>query len=343
VSQWSALLTAILPAAVYYSTEARYPMFLALVLAAALLALLKGRHGLMAMALTVAALTHVNSWFYVVVLAGWVIVTRRQWLAVSLPLVAIGAWLPVAVSQSADVSDGFWLMQSTPIRYLVDMTITTKTDLPLSLLLVLVAGVCAILISSAWSWSKSGQVSWLWIILVAVIPAIQWSIGVVWHPVYLERTLIISAVLWLIPVAWWLEHRARISVTLLYAITIGLTLFSIATGDRSKADEAIAACGSSPIIYAVTTYSAIQATHYSDSLVIAYRNGNSTAQQLPTTSRNALWLLLDPGRIPAGVCVLAQVDAYTTDDQYQHLEQITGNRHQVIPVNTHSYYVVSVK
>ena len=65
VGRWAALITAILPATAYYSTEARYPAFLALMLATAYLGIQRRSNGLTALPLTVAALTHVNGGFYV--------------------------------------------------------------------------------------------------------------------------------------------------------------------------------------------------------------------------------------------------------------------------------------
>lgn len=319
VGLWTATVIAIMPSAVWYSTEARYPAFLALMLALSYIGIQRRRWRLTSVALAVAAITHVNAWFYVVVLVGMAVLKSGRLRVAVLPGLAVGSWFPFALQQASDVADGFWIRQSVPVRYIVDMTITTRfPDWPLPLVVVIVGVGLGVIGVAVWDWRRNA--SWLWLVTVTVPPAAQWLTGEVWNPIYLERSLLFSALLLAVPVGWWLNYNARHVTALAGLLAVSLALLSVWTLDRSNADAALAKCDS-PIVWAGNTYSAVLANHYTDAIVMTATNPNSTAQSLPASSRRVLWLEVEAP--PPGACVFAQVDAYTTRNQLTQLQQLT--------------------
>ncbi len=343
VALWAAAITALLPAAVYYSSEARYPAALALALLVAYHAVMVGRFWRAGIALSVASLLHVNAWFYVALFCLVIVFQYRRLLPAVVACGAVLIWLPMAALQASDVADGFWLQQSTVIRYLVDMTITVRfPEQPLGLVLVTLVSWLAVMGAAVWRWRD--RADGLWLLMVAVIPLVQWSIGVVWQPIYLERTMLVSALLLIIPVAHYITYHARPAVTMLAVLAVLAALASILTQDRSIADDVFAHCDETYITYAGNTYTGIQASHYRhDWPVLVAKDGNSTAQSLPDTARRRLWLLLPGDEIARNTCVVAQVDAYTTPEQYDRLSRITDDDRTILEVNQHAYWVVQVR
>ncbi|MEO0564066.1 MAG: hypothetical protein AAF125_18320, partial [Chloroflexota bacterium] len=337
-ARWAAMVTAMMPAMMYYSAEARYPMTLALVLGLAYLALQHRRWALFSLTSAAACLIHVNAWFYVVILGTFAVYrTRRPW-AVTVPALAIAWWFPTALAQASDVSDGFWIMQSTPVRFLVDMTITTRfPGWPLGIILLIVIAALGIIGAAVWAWRR--DVSWLWLAAVVVPPVVQWSVGVVWSPIYLERTLLFSAALLVIPVGAWIERYGHQRVMVLGAAALLMALGSLTAQDRSIADDVLDQCGDR-IVYAPTTYSAILASHYSDRVVVTSPESNTTAQELPRDVRRMLWLWNYEPDLQPGFCLFAQVDGFTSDEQVQHITALAPDA-EIVRSNRFAYYAVA--
>ena len=263
--------------------------------------------------------------------------TSRKLWTVALPTFAIGVWLPFALNQSGDVIDGFWLQQSNPLRFLVDMSITTRfSDWSLNVVMLIVAVVMAILFIALWRWRS--QVNGWWLALVVIPPSLQWFVGLVWHPIYLERTMIFSMLLLVVPVAWYLSKQGSRIIVGLALISILSGLGSLYTGDRSNMDDVITECEGRKV-YAVNTYTAVHASHYTDADVMVYEDSNSTAQQLPMEARKALWDVVALDELDNDTCLLAQVDAYTKPEQLEHIQYLSIAP-MIIEINRHAYWVV---
>lgn len=319
VARWSALLTAVLPTSVYYGAEARYPAFMALMLALSYLGIQKKRGLLMSAPLAVASYAHVNSYFYIVIMLGvWLLQGGRKRDAL-LPAGAMASWLPVALQQAGDVSDGFWLTQYLPIRHIVEMTIGARFAGADTAILPMLATM-TVLVVAVWKWRK--RASWLWLAVVAGVPASQWITGALWHPVYLPRTLLFSSLLLVVPVAWWLDKSSFKPLAMVGGLGLIVAVAVLPFSDRSSySDDIIAECGESPIIYATNTHTAILASHHSSAEVWLYEDGNSTAQQLPREAQEALFdnvtnLLREPIE---DVCIVAQVSPFNSSTEMTHL------------------------
>lgn len=320
VARWSALLTAVLPTSVYYGAEARYPAFMALMLALSYLGIQKKRGLLMSAPLAVASYAHVNSYFYIVIMLGvWLLQGGKRKHAL-LPAGAMASWLPVALQQAGDVSDGFWLTQYTPIRHIVEMTIGARFGGSESAVIPMIVSML-ILVVAVWKWRK--RASWIWLAVATAVPAGQWITGVVWHPVYLPRTLLFSSLLLVIPVAWWLDRASIKPLAVAGALSVIIGLGALYQFDRtSYSDDIIAECGDASIIYATNTHTAILASHHgSADEVWLYEQGNSTAQYLPREAQEALFdnvtnLLREPVE---DVCIVAQVSPFNSSAEMTHL------------------------
>ncbi len=337
---WTALLAAILPAATYYSAEARYPAALALALAVALLGLQRQRYWLTSISLAAAASFHVNAWFTVGVFVVW-LWWHRKWMY-SLPGVAvILAWLPFAYVQSRDVVDGFWLQQSMPLRFAVDMTITNRFGdiLPPVVVLLMIGVFMSVVAASVWKWRK--RVSWLWLALVVIPPAAQWLTGLVLAPIYLPRTLLFSALLLLVPLGEYVAYHSTIWIRGAVVVCVTMAMFAIYSHDRSPADDVVSRC-EDRIVYAGTTFSAIVASHYSDN-VILWRDGETTAQDMSYDVRNDLWLLTDFEWLPEkDACFFTVVDSFTSQQQVDHLAKLV-NEPEILYQNNYAYYALEIR
>lgn len=342
VGRSAALATAILPAAIYYSTEARYPMFLVLMLAIAWLALEHRAAAYFALALSAAALVHVNAWIYVGIFSVLWLVRHRNLAGVVLPVLSVGLWLPVAITQAADVADGFWLIQYLPVRHLLEMSVTGRFTDAREMVLPAIAATFLVF-SSVWLWRKN--ISWSWLLVVAGVPAVQSLVGLLWNPVYLPRTLMFSTMLLIIPVAWSIQHhRMTVAAAIAVAAVAMSTGFIYANDRNGMADDAIALCDSYQLIYTTNVHSAILANHFSDALVELYPYGNSIAQQLPESSQKAMFNLafLQPNE---NACLYSQVSVFNTRREMEYLNSILSSRPNhsyVFAVGDLGYYLVTV-
>lgn len=319
IGQWSAMITAVLPATTYYSAEARYPAFLALMLALSYIGVRK-KHGLIVgVAMSAAAFAHVNAYIYIGILGLYWLITTGKIKPLILPALSIGVWLPIVMQQAQDVADGFWLQQYPVYRHVIEMTISTRFYGAAMGLIPMVFAMALVWVA-VWKWRKDA--TWLWLIVAVGVPFGQWFVGAVWNPIYLPRTLMFSALLLVIPVAWYLEDNAPRWVIGAAAIACmaGIGSMYIAPDRAHYGNDAVAACGDLPV-YATNTHTGIIAKRYTTAPVSVYIHGNSTAQQLPLDSRLALFDRVDTSP-HAPVCVISQVSVFNEDIEMQHLEAI---------------------
>lgn len=323
VGKWAAMLTALMPVAIYYATEARYPMFLALMLSIAYMGIQRKKNLLFGASLAIVGVTHVNGWIYIVIMGGVWVLSQRKFLALLAPFSTIALWLPIGLSQAKDVADGFWLIQYPPYRHIIEMTIGSRFKSAETAILPM-AIVMAIIFVAIIKWRKKADL--LWFAVVVIVPLAQWTVGVVWHPIYLPRTLLFSALLLIIPIASWLDTDANLLLAFGGIISLMVAIGSLYLLDRSSpGDDAIRACDGYPTIYTTNNHTGIWALHYSDASVMVYENGNSSAQQLTHEAQAALFD--DVGNIlerdnPSNICVVSQVSVFNSRDELAHLVAI---------------------
>ena len=228
---WAAALAATLPAALFYSGEARPYALLTVLVLLGMVSVLEKRVWDFAFVMLALPLTHNIGYLYMGALAlGCFILNwsdKRRWL---LPVLIGGlaglTWLPGFLIQSRYVQDGFWAYISAGaiVRPLFKMTVGIIGE-PYSLQLVVPAS--AITVASLWalrSWLKTAQGA-LWLLVVFVPLLLVAAASVLWRPVFVFRHFL-PAVLILASIAWgYALSRSRLAVQVMASV-IALSLIA---------------------------------------------------------------------------------------------------------------------
>lgn len=346
IGRWFALLVALLPTTIYYSVEARYPMMLVLMLALSYRGLQTRRAWLVVVPLAVANLLHVNAWFYTVSFLLMFFI-QRGWRCVPyalLPSATIVAWLPVALNQAQDVANGFWLPQYSAYMFAVEMTIGSRfvnhaLAFPMQgafMLVVLVAFVM-------YRWKATR----LWLVALVLPATFQYLVGVVWHPIYLPRTLIFSGLLLMLPVAIWIAHYRLKVLFALFAISMVVGIINLITIplEGRFIDDVLAYCDGYDAIYVTSTHNGIMINHFADKPVFVYSNGDNIAQTLPLESKQSIFAGVTDLRIidRSRFCLIGVVSMWNEQNEIDHLNTLaplaTNIERYQVPKNS-AYYVI---
>lgn len=194
----AALLAGVLPAALYYSQEARMYSLLACTVLAMVWACIEGRWGWFSAAGAAALYTHNLAIAYVAALGAlaWLTGGRGARRAVT---VAVGAWLPwaatVTMQQLALVQSGYLIPQLDLGRALLPFAMMTMGwRLPESLLMVAYGVSVAMTILGLWAVvPRLGQRNWQY--LMAMVfggPAVIAAASMLGQSLYLNRTMLPS-------------------------------------------------------------------------------------------------------------------------------------------------------
>ena len=241
VSLVVALLAAVNPFHVAYSQEARMYALLGLAAVAATWGLLRALEGgglrwwvLYAGAAALTLYAH-NLGAFVLLALNLLAVVRRQWwrrlpvliLANLATLVLFGPWLVgVLPGQIRFVGRGYWLAPpgaEEMVRAVMLPVLTFYEPAPLWLLgLGLPTGLLLLAFLLLRAWRTRSRVGWF--LLLCWLPILSLWLVSLWHPVYLERALLPSALLYLVAVGWLLGRGG-----LPKALRLGLVALLIAT------------------------------------------------------------------------------------------------------------------
>lgn len=234
------LLAAVLPAAIYYSDDARMYPLLACGVLGATLAAIRGRWLLFILCCIVACYAQNLGVLYVFALGSVLLIQRwRSWRSFSSMAAALamimGAWLPWLfgglLHQVQQVSQGFWLQPVTLPGLLWPMlSMTIGTRLPDALQLhfyALALGWSAISLLTArrWLMSRPGM---LLLSVVFGAPALAGLISVLWRSVYLPRAMLPSTLALCILWAWPIMRTAPANKRALRTIAVPVLLISLA-------------------------------------------------------------------------------------------------------------------
>jgi 4-amino-4-deoxy-L-arabinose transferase-like glycosyltransferase len=218
----SALFLAISPFQVHYSQEIRMYSFLGLWLGLATLCYAKGRRGGQArwwigfaLSAALAQYTHNLAAFYLAPLAASALL-QRDWRALRSAAAAGTAavvlylpWLIHLPTQIAKIDQAYWVERPGPAR-LLTLLLTFTTNLPLpgewlaaGLFLTLSAATLASWQTlKAWRIKVTNLSHGLWILYLSFAPPLLLYIFSQWKPVYIERALIASGMMFCIWLAW---------------------------------------------------------------------------------------------------------------------------------------------
>ncbi|MBE7513840.1 MAG: glycosyltransferase family 39 protein [Anaerolineales bacterium] len=235
------LIAAVLPGLLYYSQDARmYPELVVFVLVTVWGAVSKSG-GLFLIGGVGAAYTQNYGLFYIAAISVAMFFTHHRTggvIRVAVIAAAYLPWLPVMLSQTGDVADGFWIPSLTfPAAILPAMTNTMGTRIADMFQIhlyggALMATVIGIYASRRWLFRGRGL-----IILAAIFgaPFLAAVLSWVWKPIYLSRGLLPSAVLIALVWAYALHHLSRgnrrvMGAILIPALIIGVISHYAVTG-----------------------------------------------------------------------------------------------------------------
>jgi len=325
---WAALLMAIMPAAIYYSSEARQYSLLALIVLGALI--MASRRDWRAWPiLALLPVIHAHGYLYAAAIGLWMMATQqpRPWRMAIIAALPGVVWLPAMLLQARDVADGFWMGDITAgaaLRWLSDMTIGLQ--MPPEIMLMGLVTVAALTIGSIWAWRQIDFKGMHGLIVVSLgVPLATIVISLAWHNILLPRALLPAAMLWLLAWGWLLAYHPASRLSL--PIIALAALMAISHPDYQRADYRTwiaQACGDEKLIYTVSPATSIIASYYSDADVYLWdeMESHDLNQQLPRPALEAFGVRL-VGSAPSGACILYQDNPLMTEAQRDEVAQAT--------------------
>lgn len=214
VALWAGSLAALLPTSLYYAQDARmYPLLVVGVLLM-LLGALRSRWWLFTLAGISVVYTQNLGLFYVFAIgmaALWINRKDMRPVIVSLLIVVLAwsLWAVIMVQQMQAVAGGFWLTSlSVGDVFLPLATMTMGQRIPDALQLHVYAAsvgltLVSLIVSRRWLHSERG---FLFLTALLGAPVLTALISVVWHPIYLPRALLPTAMLLMPLWAYALTH-----------------------------------------------------------------------------------------------------------------------------------------
>jgi len=227
----AALLLALLPAHIYYSVEARpYAMMLFVVLLM-LWSVQTDRCWLFVVAGSATALSHNIGYVYLVVVGSYVVwMYRWRWLAPVMAAFTVAAlWMPTLMKQRSHLDvDGWWLRPFTPSQILAPLTdMLVGTRIPSWYILQFVAVMAGVLVLALIvSRSKLWQEPEMLLVMFGV-PVLIIGHSVIRYNIYLERPLIASVTLLLVPVAYLIQSAYHADRRTLAFVLIPLSVLGV--------------------------------------------------------------------------------------------------------------------
>lgn len=196
------LLTAVMPAGLYYSQDARmYPLLTCAVLLAALAAI-RGSWPVFALAAIVAIYSQNLAWFYIATIGVTAACMRpRQWIdGWRGPVLAAGTiglaylpWLPTAITQVQQVNGGYWIQPLTFPGFVfpyAKMIMGWRMPEPLQAHLYIVALLLTVIALITYRKHLLCRQSAILLSLSFGSPLLIGIISLLWHSIYLDRALL---------------------------------------------------------------------------------------------------------------------------------------------------------
>jgi 4-amino-4-deoxy-L-arabinose transferase-like glycosyltransferase len=232
------LFAAILPAALYYSQDARMYPLLAVFVLLATIAAIREWWLLMAVACVGVVYTQNLGLFYVAALGIALVLTRgRVWRRMVKPVLALAsvaaAWLPwgaVLLGQAKVMGSGFWLEPLTAggaLFALPRMTMGVRLSDIFQLSLYGVSfGITMISLITCrrWLYRRDGLI----VFIVAVgAPLLIVAASLLWRPVFLARALLPSSMMLMLMWAYTLQHLGRDNARVARAVVLPALLIGL--------------------------------------------------------------------------------------------------------------------
>ena len=297
MASWSAVLVAVTPTAIHYSAEARYPVFLLLFVLLALLSIRRDwKYSYLLIAIP--AWWHITAVPYSLALLwyGRASFNRKQ---VFKSLVLSLMMTPLALIQSQDVANGFWLKLRFPLHHMM-MGFAVRQN---ELVLIVLPLVGALVVFSIFYQRRLHQKHF---ILIWGVPISLWIVSALIMPVYLHRTLIASVVLIVIfstPLLF--KRHTFIVILFLWFLSVGMYY----SGQKELSiPDVLKQCEGQDYIVATSTGMTMMIMYHSD--LPAYSYGIDTnSQWLSDDAKTALGFTAPPEQGRA--CTIVQSNTET--------------------------------
>jgi hypothetical protein len=308
----AALLVAVMPAAIYYSNEARgYSLLTCLILAAAI-CILEGRSRSYILYAGLIPWVHNTAYIYLGLFGVVAILYHhnRRWLKAVIFAGLIGAaWLPGTLQQAGDIANGFWIPPLTvPGSLWYVMADTVGVNMPDLFVLPVYVPLLAVTLLALWHcrrWltSKRGL---FYIALAFGAPALLSLACWVWKPVYVSRALLPSgvalAILWAIYItrhgknAWWLTGTALMLSVMGFFVTAS-----------KEPIESYLTCAPADMAYYTDNVAWFYGNYYLDMPGLVWKDTNDLNQYLSDDIKNVLFRQGTERDLHGNVC-LVQID-----------------------------------
>jgi mannosyltransferase len=220
------VIAALSPFQLHYSQEVRMYIFLGLWLLLATYAYWRASQltgwkwwGAFAVFAALAQYTHNLAAFYLIALALWPLITRDWRLLRGIVLSGLAAlvlylpWLIHLPAQFAKVGQTYWIEQPGLYRILtLVLVFVTNLPLPNGFLAAGLFLALAVVMIALWQTGRavhrkqSNSRTGLWLLYLSFVPAILLFLFSQWKPIYLERALLPSGMIFCIWVAWTLTE-----------------------------------------------------------------------------------------------------------------------------------------
>lgn len=278
MASWSAVLVAMTPAVIHYSSEARYPIFLLLSILIALLAIRKQWSRSLPFLIAFPAWWHVTAIPYSLALL-WYARKQLRPYQILLTICLSSVFVPLALSQSGDVINGFWLQLRFPLHHIIMNFGYRQNDL-----IILVIPFIGFFVVSGLKHHRYNLLIW-------GVPIAIWVVSAFFVPVYLFRTLTASVVIIVmlsVPLIY--RRNTIVFVTLLFIFS--LTMYF--TGQkRIDFNQAFSHCEGQDYLVATSTGLTIIALYHSP--LPAYSYGIDTnSQWLSNEAKQAMGFMRPP-------------------------------------------------
>lgn len=302
LSRWAALtaafMAAFLPAALYYSQEARMYTMLACFVLGMLWAALRGNWIAFALCAILTFNTQNLGIFYVLSIGGAAFLWHRTRRVLVMGVVVALAYLPNAalvLEQARDVANGFWIQPLSVGGFFepfLSMTMGWRVGEALRMHVYGAAAGATIIGLLVWR----NRRQWLLYAAIFGAPLLVAVVSVLWRPIYLPRAFLPSTlmlcILWagMLPSLGGMARRVAYGIPV-PALVIGAVAHYFPAMQRDDPREwlqpAFAAWQEGDVIYYTAIHSAILQQHYADGRPYRLRPGVSDLNQTLTEETKA--------------------------------------------------------
>jgi len=343
------LITAVLPAHIYYGHEARgYTLLLCCVLQL-MLSTMKGRGRDFVLLSYIVPMLHSLGLIYLPLVGLWGLTNKR----INLKTLTAGAVVALpafslALIQSRDVADGFWLQDLTPSAlvtplYRMTLMIIPSNYIPLLSAVIVGATVIALYVNR----KRFRQAQFFLLLLMLFgVPALLGALSFAWHNVYLDRAMLPAAAM--LPILWatlfdrlhsgqQLVARAIILPTVLVA---GL----VTSANKKDVRRMAEVCAGTDMVYTTSISAAFVAQYYVGTPLL-WPGAGDLNQSLPPAALDALgWPRVAFEDLPPGrVCVIDGNTPLSPPNERAYMASITREADTVVSINENLFGSIFIR